>query len=102
MNTGIPDGRALGDGFMQWRRYAQRQRQLDAGGIVQSVLTMRTLTDAEVDAYRAPFPSPVYQAGALAFPAPRPDPAGSSRSLRESDRHRESQAARTAGIAALG
>ena len=48
MNTGIPDGRALGDGFMQWRRYAQRQRQLDAGGIVQSVLTMRTLTDAEV------------------------------------------------------
>jgi haloalkane dehalogenase len=26
------------------------------------------LTDAEFDAYRAPFPSPDYQAGALAFP----------------------------------
>ena len=44
---------------MQWRRYAQRQRQLDAGGIVQRVLRMRTLTDAEVAAYRAPFPRPI-------------------------------------------
>ena len=68
MNTGIPDGRALGDAFMQWRRYAQRQPQLDAGGIVQSILRKRVLSDAEVDAYRAPFPSPDYQAGALAFP----------------------------------
>ena len=36
--------------------------------IVQSVLRMRTLTDTEAAAYRAPFPSPDYQAGALAFP----------------------------------
>ena len=35
---------------------------------MQSVLRMRTLTDAEAAAYRAPFPSPDYQAGALAFP----------------------------------
>ena len=68
MNTGMPDGRAIGEGFMQWRRYAQRQQQLDAGGIVQSVLKMRKLTDAEVDAYRAPFPSSDYQSGALSFP----------------------------------
>ena len=68
MNTGLPDGRSIGKGFMQWRRYAQGQRQLDAGGIVQSVLRMRTLTDTEAAAYRAPFPSPDYQAGALAFP----------------------------------
>lgn len=68
MNTGLPDGRSIGEGFMQWRRYAQRQRQLDAGGIVQSVMRMRTLTDVEAAAYRAPFPSPDYQAGALAFP----------------------------------
>ena len=26
MNTGLPDGRSIGEGFMQWRRYAQRQR----------------------------------------------------------------------------
>jgi haloalkane dehalogenase len=68
MNTGLPDGRAVGDEFMQWRRYAQRQRQLDAGGIVQSVLTKGTLTEAEAAAYRAPFPSPDFQTGALAFP----------------------------------
>src|SRR5579872_2135919 len=43
MNTGLPDGRSIGQGFMQWRRYAQRQRHLDAGGIVQSVLRIRTL-----------------------------------------------------------
>jgi haloalkane dehalogenase len=35
---------------------------------VQSVLRMRTLTDTEAAAYRAPFPSPDYQAGALVFP----------------------------------
>jgi haloalkane dehalogenase len=35
---------------------------------VQSVLRMRTLTDAAAAAYRAPFPSADYQAGALAFP----------------------------------
>ena len=68
MNTGMPDGRAIGEGFMQWRRHAQRQQQLDAGGIVQSVLKMRKLADAEVDAYRAPFPSSDYQSGALSFP----------------------------------
>jgi haloalkane dehalogenase len=68
MNTGIPDGRGIGDGFMQWRRYAQRQKQLDAGRIVQAVLKVRALTEAETAAYGAPFPSPDYQAGALAFP----------------------------------
>jgi haloalkane dehalogenase len=68
MNTAFPDGGAIGDGFMQWWRYAQRQRQLDAGGIVQASLRMRVLADAEAAAYRAPFPSPDYQVGALAFP----------------------------------
>jgi hypothetical protein len=30
MNTDIPDGRDLGEAFMRWRRFAQRQRALDA------------------------------------------------------------------------
>jgi haloalkane dehalogenase len=68
MNTAFPDGGAIGDGFMRWRRYAQRQQQLDPGGIVQSALRMRVLGDTEVAAYRAPFPSSDYQVGALAFP----------------------------------
>ena len=68
MNTAFPVGGAISDGFMAWRRYAQRQHQMDAGLIVRGALRMRTLTDAEADAYRAPFPSPDFQAGALVFP----------------------------------
>ena len=68
MNTAFPHGGAIGDSFMQWRRYAQRQQELDAGDIVQRALRMRTLADAEAAAYCAPFPSGAYQAGALAFP----------------------------------
>jgi haloalkane dehalogenase len=68
MNTAFPDGQGLGDGFMRWRRFTQRQHQLDAGSIVQGALKKRTLTEAEAAAYRAPFPSSDFQAGALAFP----------------------------------
>ena len=56
MNTVIPDGHALGDVFMQWRRYAQRQPQLDAGGIVQSILRKRVL--ATPKSTRTARPSP--------------------------------------------
>ncbi len=68
MNTGMPDGRGLGEGFVRWRRFALRQRQLDAGAIVRATLCKRTLSDAEATAYNAPFPSAEYQTAALVFP----------------------------------
>ncbi len=79
MNTALPDGSPMSEGFMQWRHYAQRLHQMDAGNIVRGTLRKSTLTDAEADAYRAPFPSRAYQAGALVFPRlvpTRPDHPG--------------------------
>ncbi len=68
MNTGMPEGRGLGEGFMGWRRFALRQKELDASAIVRMTLRRRTLSDAEAAAYNAPFPSAEYQTAALAFP----------------------------------
>lgn len=68
MNTGMPEGRGLGEGFLRWRRFALRQKELDAGAIVRMTLRKRTLTDAEAAAYNAPFPSSEYQTAALVFP----------------------------------
>jgi haloalkane dehalogenase len=73
MNTGIPNGLGAGEAFNAWRRFSQRQRFLDVR--IGSI----TLTPEEQAAYRAPFPSPEYQAGGLVFPrlVPiRPDHAG--------------------------
>ena len=41
---------------------------LDAGALLQRATLARTLTDAEVDAYRAPFPDERSMAGARQFP----------------------------------
>jgi len=54
MNTALPGGSDLGEGFRRWRRYVQRLTELDAGNIVRRALRKRQLGDAEVAAYRAP------------------------------------------------
>jgi len=68
MNTAIPDGRGLSEGFMRWRRFVMRKSSLDASAVVKMTLSNAKLSDAEAAAYNAPFPSTEYQAGALAFP----------------------------------
>ncbi|HTY53651.1 MAG TPA: haloalkane dehalogenase [Candidatus Binataceae bacterium] len=68
MNTGLHGGSGVSDGFLRWRRYAVRQKDLDAGAIVKMTLNQRSLTDGEAAAYNAPFPSAAYQTGALVFP----------------------------------
>jgi len=60
MNTGIPDGREPTDAFIKWRRFSQQVPSLD--------LKKRELSDAEMAAYIAPFPSVEYQTAALVFP----------------------------------
>ncbi|MGB6836953.1 MAG: haloalkane dehalogenase [Dehalococcoidia bacterium] len=68
MNTGIPDGRDLGEAFMGWRRFSQQQRSLDVPAIMRMAVRSRSLTAAEAAAYVAPFPAREYQTGALVFP----------------------------------
>lgn len=79
MNTGIPDGRDLGEPFMRWRRFSQQQRELDVPALMRMAVRSRALTDVEAAAYGAPFPSREYQTGALVFPRlvpVRPDQPG--------------------------
>jgi haloalkane dehalogenase len=68
MNTGIPDGSGMGEGFARWRRMSQTARELNLPAMMRMAVRGRQLTDAEAAAYGAPFPSRAYQAGALTFP----------------------------------
>lgn len=68
MNTGIPDGRDLGEAFMGWRRFSQQQRSLDVPALMRLAVRGHALTAAEAAAYVVPFPSREYQTGALVFP----------------------------------
>lgn len=66
-NTGLPEGRGMSPAFQQWLDFSQSVPELPIGGVLQ-MGSGRTLTDAEVAAYDAPFPDESYKAGARAFP----------------------------------
>lgn len=67
-NTGIADGRGATEAFKRWRRFSQRVEMLDVPLLMRNTLKRKTITEAELRAYAAPFPSKEYQAAALAFP----------------------------------
>ena len=67
-NTALPHGESLGPGFDFWLELSQTVDPFDAGGLVDQTISTRELTDAEKDAYRAPFPDESYMAGAREFP----------------------------------
>lgn len=80
-NTILPTGeQETPAAFMAWLEMSQTVPDLDTGAILQIASTTE-LTDAEVDAYRAPFPDESYKAGARIFPALvpiRPDQDGAT------------------------
>jgi haloalkane dehalogenase len=67
MNTGIPTGGEPGDAFNAWRMYSQRIAEFDIPSLMAQAVR-RKLTDGEIGAYGAPFPTRAYQTGALLFP----------------------------------
>jgi haloalkane dehalogenase len=67
-NTGLPVGESLGEGFDFWLQLSQTADFLDCGALIASTMGHRQLSDAEQDAYRAPFPDERYMAGAREFP----------------------------------
>ncbi len=67
MNTGLPDGRPPDEAFVKWRRFALRADSLDPPALMRRSL-QRKISDAELAAYGAPFPSRQYQTAALVFP----------------------------------
>lgn len=68
-NTALPVGESAGPGFDGWLAFSQSPAFVDVGGLMQRAVQARTLTDAEIDGYRAPFPDLDHMAGAIAFPA---------------------------------
>lgn len=67
MNTALGLGRGMTDGFMAWKTYALSTPDLPIGALIKRGTPH--LSDAEVAAYDAPFPSAEFKAGAQIFPA---------------------------------
>lgn len=67
-NTALPHGLNLGPGFDFWLDLSQTMDPFDAGALVRATVNTRELTEAELEAYRAPFPDETYLAGAREFP----------------------------------
>ena len=66
-NTALPVGESPGAGFDFWRRFSQDVAFLDCGRLVDNA-TAYDLSEAAVEAYRAPFGDELHMAGARQFP----------------------------------
>jgi haloalkane dehalogenase len=67
-NTGLPTGdHAVSEAFERWRAFSQEDPQFDTGHIV-NLFGHGDLSEGEIDAYRAPFPTEAFKAGARQFP----------------------------------
>jgi pimeloyl-ACP methyl ester carboxylesterase len=77
MNTGLGTGRSAGPGFDAWRAYNAANPDLDVAALMKR--TTPVLSEAEAQAYSAPFPDVRFKAGVRRFPElvpTRPDMPG--------------------------
>jgi len=67
-NTGLPTGdQKMSDAFLRWQQFSQEDPEFDIGFIV-NLFGRGNLDESEIEAYRAPFPSDEFKAGARQFP----------------------------------
>nr|WP_174823145.1 haloalkane dehalogenase [Ruegeria arenilitoris] len=66
MNTAIPVGEPLGDGFQAWKEYVANRPNLNCAALMKRACPH--LSEAEALAYEAPFPDQRYKAGVRRFP----------------------------------
>jgi haloalkane dehalogenase len=66
MNTALPVGESLGEGFQRWKDFAASRPDLDCAGLLK--WGCPHLSEAEALAYEAPFPDQRYKAGVRRFP----------------------------------
>ena len=87
MNTALGTGDApLGEGFLAWRAFSNKSPDMDIAGLMKRGVA--GLTDAEAQAYAAPYPDARYKAGVRRFPnlvPDRPDAGGAALSRRARD-----------------
>ncbi len=82
-NTALPTGDTpMNDAFLAWRQFSQEDPVFDIGFICNE-LGNGNLSEAEIDAFRAPFPGDEYKAGARQFPTLVPATPDDSRSGRQ-------------------
>ena len=67
LNTALPVGEPMGDGFMEWRAYALRTPDMAVGRLVARAVP--GLEPEVIAAYDAPFPDARYKAGVRTFPS---------------------------------
>jgi haloalkane dehalogenase len=68
-NTGMPTGdQQMPEAFQRWRAFAATADPFPVGGVLQGGAG-RTLSDAELAAYDAPFPDASFQAGPKVLPS---------------------------------
>ena len=67
MNTAIPVGRSLGDGFAGWKAFAGQFHDIPVAGLV-ALSSPGALSPYDAAAYDAPFPDARYKAGVRRFP----------------------------------
>ncbi|HPF22068.1 MAG: haloalkane dehalogenase [Hyphomonas sp.] len=66
MNTALAVGESPGKGFDSWKAYNRSQPDMDIAALMKRGTPI--LSDAEADAYAAPFPDATYKAGVRRFP----------------------------------
>ena len=66
MNTGLPVGESLGEGFDAWKAFNASQPDMDIAGLMRRAVA--GITEEEAAAYAAPFPDMSYKAGVRRFP----------------------------------
>jgi haloalkane dehalogenase len=67
-NTALPEGTSLGPGFDFWLQMSQTLDFTAIGELFGRAMQARELSDHERAGYSAPFPEPVFTAGAQEFP----------------------------------
>ena len=67
MNTAIPIGEPLSEGFARWKMFAAIAPEIPTGGLVASD-ALEAMNPLDVLAYDAPFPDNRYKAGVRRFP----------------------------------
>ena len=67
MNTGLPIGKPVSDGFAAWKAFAAAHHDIPVAGLV-ALSSPGALNPYDAAAYDAPFPDASYQAGVRRFP----------------------------------
>ena len=65
-NTGLPVGESLKEGFDFWLAFSQASQLTDIGGLFHRAVAAE-LSDHEIAAYEAPFPTADHRVGAVVF-----------------------------------